>query len=123
MIERLENFPDEVVAFSAKGRVTKRDYEQVLIPNFEAALHRHRKIRLYYELGPQFTGIDPGALWEDLKTGVEHFNSWDRMAIVTETEWIKHALNAFRFLLPGQLRVFPITQTAEARAWIVSAAA
>jgi uncharacterized protein YlzI (FlbEa/FlbD family) len=58
MIENIESFPDNVVALVAKGQVTKKDYEQVLIPKVEAALKRHDKIRLYYELGSQFSGVD-----------------------------------------------------------------
>lgn len=120
MIEIIESFPDNVVGLIGKGQVTKSDYERVLIPKVEAALKRHAKIRLYYELGSQFSGIDPGAAWDDLKLGVEHFGSWERAAVVTDVEWIRQLVNAFRFLTPGQLRVFPTAQAPEARAWIVS---
>lgn len=121
MIENIEGFPDNVVALIAKGQVTKKDYEQLVIPKVETALKRHDKIRLYYELGSQFSGIDPGAVWEDLKVGVEHLTRWERMAVVTDVDWIRHMVNAFRFLMPGQMRVFATAQTSEARAWIVGA--
>ncbi|HTW65434.1 MAG TPA: STAS/SEC14 domain-containing protein [Bryobacteraceae bacterium] len=123
MIEIIGTFPDRVVGLIAKGQVTKQDYERILIPRIEAALQRHKKIRLYYELGLQFSGIDSGAAWEDLKIGVEHLGSWERMAVVTDVDWIKHMINAFRFLIPGDLRLFPTAQTLEARAWIVEGAA
>jgi len=120
MIENIETFPDNVVALIAKGQVTKKDYEQVVIPKVEAALKRHPKIRLYYELGSQFSGIDPGAAWEDTKVGIEHLTRWERAAVVTDVEWIRHMINAFRFLMPGHFRVFGTAQTSEARAWILS---
>ena len=123
MIEIIGTFPDRVVGLIAKGQVTKQDYQRILIPRIEAALQRHKKIRLYYELGLQFSGIDSGAAWEDLKIGVEHLGSWERMAVVTDVDWIKHMINAFRFLIPGDLRLFPTAQTLEARAWIVEGAA
>jgi uncharacterized protein YlzI (FlbEa/FlbD family) len=119
MIENIEAFPDNVIALAAKGHVTKNDYQQVVIPRVESALKRHAKIRLYYEIGPQFSGFDAGAMWEDLKVGVEHLTRWERMALVTDVDWIRHMVNAFRFIMPGQLRVFPTAQTAEARAWIL----
>jgi SpoIIAA-like len=118
MIENIEDFPDNVVALMAKGQVTKKDYEQVVIPKVEASLQRHAKIRLYYELGPQFSGFDPGAAWEDLKVGVEHLTRWERIAVVTDVDWMRHTFNAFRFLMPGKLRVFGTAQTSEARSWI-----
>lgn len=120
MIELIHGFPENVVAVVAKGHVTRQDYEQVLIPAVETALERRHKIRLYYDLGLQFAGIDPGAAWEDLKIGVEHLTQWERVAVVTDVEWIKLMVNAFRFLMPGHVRVFPAGQASEARAWIVS---
>jgi hypothetical protein len=119
MIENVGTFPDNVVAFIAKGRVTKRDYDQVLIPKVEEALRQHDKISLYYEFGPEFSGIDPAAAWEDLREGIEHFTRWERMALVTDVDWIKQTLNAARFFVPGQLRVFPTAEASEAKAWLL----
>ena len=121
MIETIEGFPDNVVAVTAKGKVTKNDYEQVLIPAVESTLKRHHKIRLYYELGSQFSGIDAGAAWDDFKVAVEHLTRWERAAVVTDVDWLIHMVNAFRFLIPGQIRVFPAAQAAEAKAWVNAA--
>ena len=120
MIEILAGFPETVIAFSAKGRVTRQDYEKVLIPAAERALARHGKIRCYYELGGEFAGIDGAAAWEDFKLGVEHLFGWERIAVVTDVEWIRLAVNAFRFLMPGAIRVFGTGGAAEARAWIAA---
>ncbi len=40
MIELLKDFPDNVVAFAFHGRVTKADYDEVLITDFEDRLAR-----------------------------------------------------------------------------------
>jgi hypothetical protein len=122
VIETLEGFPDNVVALEAKGQVTTKDYEEVLIPKVETALQRHANVRLYYELGPEFTGIDAGAAWDDLKIGLEHLTRWERMAVVTDVDWIRHVINAFRVFMPGQLRVFATAQATEAQAWILGTA-
>lgn len=123
MIESIDSFPDNVVAVIAKGQVTKQDYEKVLIPKVEAALKRHERISLYYELGAEFSGVDSGAAWEDIKVGVEHLTRWERMAVVTDVDWIRHLMSAFRVFMPGRLRVFPTAKTADARAWILAAGA
>ena len=120
MIETIAGLPDNVVGFIAKGQLTKKDYEDVLIPTVEDALKRRHKVRLYYELGSQLTGIDAGAAWEDTKIGMEHLTRWERIAVVTNVDWIKYTVNTFRFVLPGDIRVFPTTQAAAARSWIVS---
>ncbi|HUY19592.1 MAG TPA: STAS/SEC14 domain-containing protein [Candidatus Binataceae bacterium] len=120
MLEILTGFGDNVIAAAARGVVTRHDYQDVLIPQVEQALKRHRKIRCYYELGSQFSGMEAGAMWEDFKLGAEHLLRWERMAVVTDVEWITHAVNIFRFLMPGEFRVFPTARSAEARAWIAA---
>lgn len=120
MIEKLEGFPGDVVGVSCKGFVTRRDYEDVLEPAVETALKTHDKLRLYYEIGPEFTGIEPGAMWEDFKVGVEHLLRWERIAVVTDIDWIGHTIRAFGFMMPGAVRVFPLKEAAAARVWLVS---
>lgn len=120
MIEIIEGFPDTVVAFAARGRVSKQDYERVVVPKVEEAISRHDKLRCYYELGEAFSGMDAGAMWEDLKIGFGHLSRWERIAVVTDADWIRHAVNAFRFLMPGQVRVFGNREKPEARAWLVA---
>jgi SpoIIAA-like len=82
MIEHLVGFADNVVAFRCLGRVTKADYISVLVPVVAEALHTPRKVRLYYETGPDFS-LDPAAAWEDLKVGMESIARWERIAVVT----------------------------------------
>ena len=120
MIEALTGFPGDVLGFRCKGFVTRRDYEDVLEPAVERALKAHDKLRLYYEIDPEFTGIEPGAMWEDFKVGMGHLLHWERIAVVTDIDWIGHSIRAFGFMMPAAVRVFPLSESAEARAWLVS---
>ena len=120
MIEVLEDFPENVVAFAGKGRVTRNDYDAVLIPEVKRALSRRKKIRCYYELGPEFSGMDSGAAWEDFKVGIEHLTRWERVAVVTDVNWIRLSMNVFRFLMPGEIRIFGTNEASEARHWVAA---
>src|ERR1039458_5974084 len=106
MIEPLTGFPDNVLVCACHGRFTRQDYEAILIPAVEAALKAHERVRLYYEVGLDFTGIETGAILEDIKVGVEHLNRWERLTLVSDVEWIRNTAAIFGFLLPGHLRVF-----------------
>jgi hypothetical protein len=90
----------------------------VLIPAVGEALKAHEKIRLLYQIEPDFQGYEPGAMWDDFVLGIEHVARWDEIAVVTDVDWIRHAVQAFRFLMPGRVRVFSRTEAADARAWI-----
>ena len=80
MIEIIEGFADNVVAARAVGRVTREDYELVLIPRVAAAARVHPKLRCYYEISGDFASMAPGAMWEDFKIGVEYWTRWERIA-------------------------------------------
>jgi hypothetical protein len=124
VIELLKDFPDNVAAFAFHGHVTKTDYGTVLIPDFEDKLRRHNKLRIYFEIAPDFAGFEPGAVWEDTKFDFSHFFDWERCALVTDVEWAKHVAKFsefFNFLWPGEYRAFPEAEASEAREWIVEA--
>jgi stage II sporulation SpoAA-like protein len=67
-------------------------------------------------------GLDLGALWEDVKAagsvGLKQRSSWQKLALVTDKDWIRHAVAVFGPLSPGELRLFEPSETAAARAWI-----
>lgn len=118
MIQVLPGFPAHVAAFLCSGRVTRGEYDSVLIPAVTGALAAHPKVRLYYETAPDFE-IEPAAMWEDFKLGMVRLANWERMAVVADIEWIKLTMRAFGFLLPGRLRVFPRSEVMLAREWIL----
>jgi hypothetical protein len=118
MIETIRELPSNIVGVRATGWVRANDYERVLIPTVEAALKKHDKIRLYYELGDDFRGIELGAMFEDLRIGLSKLAHWEKFAIVTDVGWIQRAVSVFRFLVPGSVKVFPTVRSREALRWI-----
>ena len=116
MIELIKELPDNVVGIHARGRVTNEECDNVLRPAMEASLKRHNKIRLYYEVGSRF----PGAGWDDLDLGVDHLPQWERIAVVTDTGWVRQTVNAIRFLIASEIRVFTTLDADEGRAWIAA---
>jgi hypothetical protein len=120
MIEAMSGFPEYVVAMEAVGEVDADDYKNVLIPAVEEKLRSYDKIRFLYVLGDRFTGYRGSAMWEDTKLGLEHFNKWERCAVVSDHDWIRHGIKALGWLIPGQVRVYPLAERDDAEAWIRS---
>jgi len=121
VIQLLKGYRSNVVALYAVGHVTQKNYEEVYVPAIESALARHDKIRLYYQIGPDFCGIDPGAFWADARVGFENLPRLERNAVVTDVEWIRLSMMAFGLLMPGQARVFSLADAHAGRKWIAGA--
>lgn len=118
MLELIKDFPANVLGVRAKARVTAKDYEDVLVPAVQGALKQRDKIRLYYELGSDFEGIDPGAVFEDFKIGLGTLPHWEKLAVVTDVRWIREAVSVFAFLIHGTVKVFHVSEAAAAKNWI-----
>ena len=121
MIEILEGFPSNVIAVAAKGQVTREDYDTVLTPEVKQVLATHQKLRCYYEIGPAFSGMAPGAILEDMRLGLNYRSQWERVAVVTDVGWVRTTVNAFRFLIPGEIRTFSLSEAEQARSWVSAA--
>ncbi len=118
MVEPVEGLPDNVLGFRGIGRVTSEDYETVLIPAIEAKLAESKKVRFLYYLGEEFEGFDAGAMWDDAKVGLRHITEWERMAVVTDVEWIRGSVKVFGFIMPGHVRVFKNEELGKAIEWV-----
>jgi SpoIIAA-like len=118
MIEQIPDLPANVLGFTAKGTVTANDYESIIIPAVEALFSRQNKVRFLYHLGEDFSGFETAAAWDDMKLGLKHLTGWERIAVVSDVEWIRAAVKVFGFAIPGHVRVFHNRELGEATLWI-----
>jgi hypothetical protein len=124
MVEGVADLPDGVLGFRATGKISGDEYRELMIPIY-AALERGEKLNIYFELAEDFHGLDLAALWEDLKAagsvGLKHRSSWQRMAVVTDKDWIRHGAAVAGWLAPGELRLFDPDERPAAKAWVAEA--
>lgn len=121
MIKQIQDMPAGTVGFDFAGKITRRDYDEVLIPALEAAFASD-EVRCLCVLGPDFEGYEAGAVMDDVKTGarfgVGHHSAWKRTALVTDVDWIRRATALFGWLAPGELKLFSLDQLLQAREWV-----
>lgn len=118
MIEIIPDMSENVVAVSAKGKVTGEDYDNVLIPAIEDSLLRNKRIRVLYQLGPDFSGFTAEAMWGDAKVGIRHLTAFEKIAVVSNVTWIINAVKIFAFVIPCPVKIFSNEQLSEAKAWV-----
>jgi hypothetical protein len=120
MMKLLTNLPDYVVSVCVSGEIDAKDYATILIPAIDSALHKHNKIRMLYQLTPEFTGFTSAAMWDDVKIGLAHWKAWEKVAVVTDVLWVANATRMFAFMMPGPVKVFSNSEQSAAEKWIAA---
>jgi hypothetical protein len=77
-------------------------------------------VRLLYLLGPGTPEVEADAMKADTGFRARHAASFDRVALVSDEDWIRPALGALSFLLPGKAKGFRVRDLAEAKAWLAA---
>lgn len=120
MIKLIEGLPSNAIGFEAIGTVDASDYDEVLEPAVRGAKEAQEKLRMLYVLGEDFEGYSGGAMWEDTKLGVGNWSSFERIAVVSDHAGYRNAVNAFGWMLPGEVKTFDLDDLDDAVEWVSS---
>ena len=119
MIEVLKDMPDGVTGIRVSGRLCGEDLRDVKSTMQE--LFTSHEIRLVEVIADDYEGFGPGGLAGDLKLGlgalIRHHSAFRRIAVVSDKDWVAHALHAFAWMVPGELAVFSLAELDQAKAW------
>lgn len=118
MIEIMPGMPERVAAFKALGKVTKQDYESVVIPAVNNVYKKYGKINFMLELDTDVKNFSAGAWSDDILMGLKHIAHWHKVAIVSEQSAIKKITDIFGHLVPGKYKGFMLTEIEEAKKWV-----
>ena len=117
MIKLMSDLPDNVIGFEAIGEVDAGDYKTTLDPAVDAALQNNDKLRLVYVLGDDFDGYSGGAMWEDTKLGIGHWGAWEKIALVSDKDWVENSIKFMGWMVPGEIKVYPTADVVAAKEW------
>lgn len=118
MITVSEESAGNVLIFESKGKLTDKDYKEVVIPQVESVIHEHGKARVLLDMGDEFQGWKPEALLDDALLGLLHRKDFEKMAVIADRKWIDWLLKAAGLVMQGEMRTFSPSQRDEAHAWI-----
>lgn len=117
-IELIEGLPSNTLGVEAKGKITGEDYEKILIPKVEEMLKSNEKINFLYHVGEDFDGYEFKAMWDDAKVGLSHLTKWNKIALVTDVDWITKCTKVFGFIFHGHVKTFTNAQIEESKSWL-----
>ncbi|HEU4864895.1 MAG TPA: STAS/SEC14 domain-containing protein [Actinomycetota bacterium] len=116
MLKSIEGLPAGVIGFEAEGEIRSSDYADVLMPAVREVSDRGEDVRvvLVFE---RWDGMSSGAVWQDLKMGVDNLRRWKRIALVTDLDWMITVTSLFGWMTPGEFKRFPVAERDQAIAW------
>jgi hypothetical protein len=118
MLQFINDMPPHVIGIHAIGEVTKEDYEKVLLPRMEEMVKIQGEINYLLVLETDVSNFSAAAWWEDLKLGIKNFTKWNRIAIVSDQKGVEWFSDAFRFMIPGKSKGFPLSELQDAITWV-----
>ena len=121
MIRAIDDMPAGTIGFEAVGKVTDDDYRDVLVPAVAKAAESTDGVRLLYVLGEDVS-YSARAIWADTTLFGRNARAWQRVAIVSDADWLENAVKAFGWMMPGQIKVFESDDADDARRWLVGGA-
>jgi hypothetical protein len=110
--------PQGILEVRIAGTLSADDYRDTLTPALDEAIGEHDRIRLLLRVGADFKGFTARAALADAKLGLRHWTGFERIAVVTDTDWIENMVQVLGFAMPGAVETFELDELDEARRWL-----
>ena len=118
MIEIIQGLPSNVAAFNATGKITGKDYDEIINPIVKNIYKEFGKINYLLVLNTSLNLYSLEAWLKDGILGFVYFTEWKKIAIVSNKQSIKTFTDIFGKLLPGSTRGFMMEDLDTAKHWI-----
>ena len=118
MIEVLPQSNGNLLAIKATEKLTNQDYKEVMIPRLEAIIRQYGRARFVMDLSNNFHGWEMSAMWDDVRFGVAHRNSFEKMAVVGGTKCMEWGTKLAKLMMNGEIKCFPVNHYNEAIEWL-----
>jgi hypothetical protein len=120
VLVQMSGLPDGVHGLEARGTVTSDDYARAFAPLVDRVRQGGQRLRLLYQIGPDFTRITPGALWADSRLGTRYLSVLDGCALVTDIDWIRDPGRSIAAWMPCPVAVYDNAHRDDAARWLAS---
>jgi hypothetical protein len=115
-IQVKEENSGKLLTIHVSGKLEKADYEH-FVPKFRQLVRQYGKLRILFDM-TDFHGWESTAMWEDIRSGINHFIYIERLAMVGEKKWQQGMAIFCKPFTKATIRYFDRAGTAEARNWM-----
>lgn len=112
------NVSNNLVTLTLRGEVRSEDYAD-MVPKFEELTEKRGRLRLLVFV-EDIEGLEPEAVWRDLKFDAKHLNDFERVAVVGDASWQAWSTWLGKAFTSAEVRFFEAQERERARAWVTA---
>lgn len=118
-IKLIPHKPDKIIGLDIDGRIEAEDIERV-VQLIEKKLKPGTKLRIYAEVN-NWSGMSLEAFIKDLQFSLQHFQDFEKEAIVSDGGWLKSLAAVGNTLFSSiEVKHFTFAERDQALEWIGS---
>jgi hypothetical protein len=117
MLEILPESQGNILGVKAAGKLSSREFQEVLVPRLKAVIGEHGRVRVLFFLDGEVQGWDLAALEHD-DFGRNDLQAFERVAVVGASWQVSLQMKLLALLLSGEVRNFSRAELPEAWTWI-----
>lgn len=111
--------PDHIIGIDIDGWIEAEDIERIA-ELIEKRLNQGERLRIYAEVN-NWSGMSLGALIKDLKFSLQHFQDFEKEAIVSDRRWLEALAALGNTLFSGiEVKHFTFEDRDRALEWVSS---
>lgn len=116
MIQFLDVSERDTIAARVVGKISEKDVESAA-EEIDRRLEEG-KVNMYLELD-HFEGYEPKAFFKDLQLTLKHFNDFEKVALVSQEEWLDTMAEITDDFVPGiEARYYRLEERPQALRWL-----
>lgn len=117
MIKLIPHKPDRIIGLIIDGKIEVEDIDRV-VKSIEHRLEKEEKLRIYAEVN-NWAGMSLEAFVKDFKFSLQHFQDFEKEAIVSDRRWLESLAGVGNKLFSSiEVKHFTFADKEQALEWI-----
>jgi hypothetical protein len=118
MIYQLIDLPPRMIGFKAAWEITRKDFEEVVIPCVQRHVEKMGQSNYMLVLNNSIHNYSFCSWFKDVLLSLKSISRWKRAAIVTDSKVLKFFMELVGTFIPGELKGFSHAEFKKAVNWL-----
>src|SRR4051812_7426168 len=114
MIYQIIDLPSNIIGFKASWEVTKRDFDEVVIPCVQKHVEKMGRSNYMLVLNTSIQNYTFCSWLKDVLLSLKSLTKWNRAAIVSDSKVLKFFIDMVGVFMPGEFQVYSHAEMDEA---------